>query len=56
MGTITLHVSDLSSKTKQLSQAGIDVPEPVKVEGFDTLLYTEFVNPEGKTVGLLDGT
>ena len=34
----------------------IDVPEPVKVEGFKTLRYAEFADPEGNQVGLLDGS
>lgn len=54
--TVTLHVPDLDAETERLGRAGIEVPEPVKVEGFDTLRYAEFADPEGNTVGLLDGS
>ncbi|SPH24381.1 hypothetical protein DEA8626_03432 [Defluviimonas aquaemixtae] len=53
--TVTLHVPDLDAQIERLSDAGIELPEPVKVEGFDTLRYLEFSDPEGNTVGLLDG-
>ena len=53
--TVTLHVADLDAQIERLSGAGIDLPELVKVEGFDSLRYLEFSDPEGNTVGLLDG-
>lgn len=54
--TVTLHVPDLDLEIARLAEAGIDVPDPVKVEGFKTLRYAEFSDPEGNTVGLLDGS
>jgi len=53
---VTLHVSDLDAEIARLKDAGIKVPKPVKVEGFATLRYAEFADPEGNTVGLLDGS
>lgn len=56
-GTIvTLHVPDLDAEIDRLKGVEIDVPEPVKVEGFKTLRYAEFADPEGNQVGLLDGS
>lgn len=54
--TVTMHVTDLDSEITRLSEAGIDVPEPVKVEGFQTLRFAEFSDPEGNIVGFLDGS
>ncbi|MFP7571026.1 VOC family protein [Marivita sp. S2033] len=53
--TLTMHVSDLDTEIARLAKVGIAVPEPVKIEGFETLRYAEFADPEGNTVGLLDG-
>ncbi|RLJ41331.1 hypothetical protein BCF46_3123 [Litoreibacter meonggei] len=53
---VTLHVHSLTAEIERLKSAGIDVPEPVKIEGFETLRYAEFADPEGNTVGLLDGS
>ena len=53
--TVTLHVADVDAEIARLRKAGIKIPDPVKVEGFDTLRYAEFDDPEGNTVGLLDG-
>ena len=53
--TVTMHVADLDAEIARLAKVGIDVPEPVKIEGFDTLRYAEFTDPERNTVGLLDG-
>lgn len=54
--TVTLHVSNLDAEISRLKSVGIDVPEPVKVEGFETLRYAQLADPEGNTVGLLDGS
>lgn len=53
--TVTLHVGDLDAEIGRLHKAGIEVPDPVPVEGFASLRYTRFNDPEGNTVGLLDG-
>ncbi|WP_127145740.1 VOC family protein [Pelagibacterium montanilacus] len=54
--TITLLVPDLDAERARLAQSGIEVPDPSAIEGFDTLRYTEFFDPEGNTIGLLDGS
>lgn len=54
--TVTMHVSNLDAEIARLAKAGIDLPEPVKIEGFDTLRYAEFSDPEGNKIGLLDGS
>lgn len=53
--TVTLRVADLDAESRRLESAGIDLPEPVRIEGFDTLRFAQFADPEGNTVGLLDG-
>ena len=53
--TVTVRVDDLDAEIARLDTSGIEVPEPAKVEGFDTLRYAEMKDPEGNTVGLLDG-
>jgi predicted enzyme related to lactoylglutathione lyase len=53
--TVTLHVPDLDTEMDRLANEGIEVPDPVKVEGFESLRFTQFSDPEGNTVGLLDG-
>lgn len=52
---VTLRVPDLDKERERLSAQGIDVPDPVKVDGFDTLRFAQFQDPEGNIVGLLDG-
>lgn len=54
--TVTLHVPNLDALIERLAAAGIDVPAPVKVEGFKNLRFAQFSDPEGNTVGLLDGS
>jgi len=54
--TVTLHVSDLDIEIARLASVDIAVPDPVKIEGFDTLRFAELKDPEGNTVGLLDGS
>ena len=53
--SVSMHVPDVDAQIKRLSTVGIKVPEPVKVEGFANLRYSEFADPEGNIVGLLDG-
>lgn len=53
--TVTLRVVDLDTEITRLGTVGIEVPEPTKVDGFDTLRFTQFKDPEGNTVGLLEG-
>ena len=52
---VTLHVADLDAEIARLRKAGIDAPDPEPVEGFDTLRFVQFPDPEGNPVGLLDG-
>lgn len=53
--TITLHVSRLTAEVERLRRHGVDVPDPVRIEGFDDLWYCRFSDPEGNEVGLLEG-
>lgn len=54
--TVTMRVADVDAEITRLSEIGIDVPKPIEIEGFDTLRYAEFADPEGNKVGLLDGS
>ncbi len=40
--TVTMHVADLEADIARLAKVGIDLPEPVKIECFDTLRYAEY--------------
>ncbi len=53
--TVTLRIDDLDRKIEQLRANEIDVPSPAPVQGFDTLRFCRFSDPEGNTVGLLEG-
>ena len=53
--TVALRVDDADKEIARLREAGIEVPEPTKVDGFHSLRYTELEDPEGDIVGLLDG-
>ncbi|MFO6448115.1 VOC family protein [Erythrobacter sp. NE805] len=53
--TVTLRVADLDVELARLRAQGVSVADPSKVESFQTLRYVQFVDPEGNTVGLLDG-
>lgn len=52
---VTLLVDDLDGQVARLRGLGLDIPEPTLVEGFNTLRYCRFHDPEGNEVGLLDG-
>lgn len=52
---ISLRIADLSADIARLRQAGLDVPDPAVVEGFDTLRLTAFADPEGNRINLLEG-
>jgi predicted enzyme related to lactoylglutathione lyase len=53
--TATFRITDLDSQLKRLRDAGVDAPEPTTVEGFDALRYCALQDPEGNSVGLLEG-
>lgn len=53
--SVTLRVSELDAHVERLRQEGVDVPEPVRVEGFANLWFCQFKDPEGNTVGLPEG-
>ena len=53
--TVTLHVADLETERARLAKLRIEVPQPARIEGFETLRYAEISDPEGRQVGLLDG-
>lgn len=54
--TVVLHVSELGRHVERLRQRGIAVPDPVKIDGFESLWYCRFHDPEGNEVGLLEGS
>lgn len=54
--TVSLHVPDLDAQLDRLRGVGIAAPDAVSIEGFATLRYSEFSDPEGNTVGLLSGS
>jgi len=53
--TVTLHVDDLDAEISRLRAGGINAPDAERVEGFETLRFASWKDPEGNTVGLLDG-
>ncbi len=53
--TVTLHVSNIDAQIERLAKAGIEVPRPIKIDGFEDLRFAQFSDPESNTVGLLDG-
>lgn len=53
--TASFHIVDLDKHVARLKKVGFDVPQPRRIEGFDTLRYCEFKDPEGNTVGLVEG-
>lgn len=53
--TVTLRVDDLDAALARLKEEGIVLSSPRKVEGFTTLRYAHGKDPEGNTLGLLDG-
>lgn len=52
---VSLKISDLDVHVRRLRDAGVQVAEPAKVQGFDTLRYATFSDPENNPVGLLEG-
>lgn len=54
-GAVTLHVADLDAEVARLRAAGVEVPEPQRVDGFETLRFVSWKDPEANVVGLLDG-
>lgn len=53
--SVAFGVADVEDEATRLQGAGIDVGDPVPVEGFTTLRYVEICDPEGVPLGLLDG-
>lgn len=53
--SVTFRVTDVDAEATRLQDAGIAVGDPLPVEGFATLRYTEIFDPEGVPLGLLDG-
>jgi hypothetical protein len=52
---VTLMVSDLDAHVTRLRSVGVEIADPTKVAGFDTLRYAAFSDPEANPVGLLEG-
>ncbi|MGO1973580.1 MAG: VOC family protein [Propionibacteriaceae bacterium] len=48
-------VADLDTEATRLQGIGLELLEPVPVEGFTSLRYAEARDPEGVPMGLLDG-
>ena len=48
-------VHDVEVEARRMTAAGVPVGEPWRVPGFDTLRYAELTDPEGVTLGILDG-
>ena len=53
---VSCRIENLDWEIDRLRQAGVDVPPPVKVDGFDDLRLTTFTDPENNTVNLLEGS
>lgn len=53
--TISLRIDNLAAEVGRLRKADLDVPDPQKVEGFETLRWSAFTDPEGNKVNLLEG-
>ena len=54
-GVVTLRIAGLDDSIATLRAAGFDIPDPVDVDGFASLRFCQFQDPEGNTVGLLEG-
>lgn len=52
---VTIRTTKLDGHVDRLRSAGVEIPDPVDVDGFDTLRFAQFADPEGNTVGLLEG-
>lgn len=52
---VTLQTAGLDKHVKRLRREGVEIADPVKVENFETLRFAQFFDPEGNTVGLLEG-
>lgn len=52
---VSLRIDNLDAEIARLREAGIEVPDPQEVEGFDSLRWAAFPDPEGNSVNLLEG-
>jgi hypothetical protein len=53
--TLSARIKGLSEEIERLRGRGLAVPEPTQVPGFDALLWTQFFDPEGNRINLLEG-
>ncbi|WP_324752033.1 VOC family protein [Roseovarius sp. Pro17] len=53
---VSLRIDDMDKEIARLRKVGVDVPDPQDVEGFDTLRWSAFTDPEGNKVNLLEGS
>lgn len=53
--SVAFRVADADGEAARLRDAGLDIDDPMPVEGFATLRYAEARDPEGVPLGLLDG-
>ncbi len=52
---VSLRLEDLEVENTRLRKAGVRLPDPEKVEGFESLRWSAFADPEGNKVNLLEG-
>ncbi|PZO49178.1 MAG: hypothetical protein DCF16_15145 [Alphaproteobacteria bacterium] len=52
---VSLRVENLDANIERLRAAGVPISDPKPVEGFATLRFVSVQDPEGNTIGLLDG-
>lgn len=48
--TVSLRIEGMDVEIARLRKAGVDVPDPARVDGFDTLRWSAFTDPEGNKV------
>lgn len=53
--TVSLRIDNLDAEIARLRKAGNNLPDPQKVEGFETLRLSAFADPEDNEVNLLEG-
>lgn len=53
---VSLRIDGLDGEISRLRGAGVEIPDPQAVDGFDSLRRTAFSDPEGNAVNLLEGS
>lgn len=52
---VSLRIESLDAELSRLRDAGVEIADAQSVDGFATLRFVEFRDPEGNRVGLLEG-